>query len=93
MKSRSIVINNGARKGARPDTLDLLHARATPTDVWQLHRATTPEVNNYPDAMIANLDTSTSHWIKTVAKRDGSFSVTNGRTGEAKSYPPPARAQ
>ena len=86
---RSIVVNNGARKGARRDTLDLLHARDARTDVWQLHRAIAPDVNNYPDARIANLDTSTAHWIKAVAARDGSFAITNGRTGETKTYPLP----
>lgn len=87
-RPRSIIINNGARKGARQDTLDLLHTRAAKTDVWQLHRAIAPDVDNYPDAMIANLDTSTGHWIKAVGARDGSFSVTNGRTGETRSYLP-----
>ena len=64
-------------------------ARDALTDVWQLHRAIAPDVNNYPDARIANLDTSTAHWIKAVAARDGSFSITNGRTGETRTYPPP----
>ena len=86
-KPRTIVINNGSRKGARQDTLDLLHTRAAQTDVWQLHRAVAPDVKNYPDPMIANLDTSTAHWIKAVAARDGSFFVTNGRTRETRSYP------
>jgi competence protein ComEC len=84
---RAIVIDNGARKGARQGPLDVLHASAAIGDVWQLHRAVAPGVNNYPDAMIANLDTSTAHWIKAVAARDGSFSVTNGRTGQTQSYP------
>lgn len=86
-KPRTIVINNGSRKGARQDTLDLLHTRAAQTEVWQLHRAIAPDVKNYPDPMIANLDTSTAHWIKAVAARDGSFFVTNGRTRETRSYP------
>ena len=86
-KPRTIVINNGSRKGARQDTLDLLRSRAPQTDVWQLHRAIAPDVKNNPDPMIANLDTSTAHWIKAVATRDGSFSVTNGRTRETRSYP------
>jgi hypothetical protein len=38
------------------------------------------------DSGIANLDESTSHWIKLIAKEDGSFRVLNGRTGEGKSY-------
>ncbi|MEQ1907632.1 MAG: MBL fold metallo-hydrolase [Vicinamibacterales bacterium] len=85
-RPRAIVINNGSRKGARQDTLDLLHTRAVQTDVWQLHRAVAPDVKNFPDPMIANLDTSTSHWIRAVASRDGSFTVTNGRTRETRRH-------
>ena len=35
---------------------------------------------------IANLDESTAHWLKVSATMDGSFTVTNGRTGETKAY-------
>lgn len=86
-RPRSIVLNNGSRKGARQNALDLLHARVPDIDVWQLHRAIAPGVKNYPDPLIANPDMSTSHWIKAVASLDGSFSVTNGRTGETRHYP------
>jgi hypothetical protein len=40
-----------------------------------------------PDAQIANLDTTTAAWLKLSAKRDGSFSITNGRTGQTTLYP------
>ena len=87
LRPRAVVINNGPRKGARAGTLDLLHARSAITDVWQLHRATNPRVVNFADERIANLDTSTAHWIKVEAGKDGSFSVTNARTGEMTYYP------
>jgi hypothetical protein len=44
-------------------------------------------VTNLPDERIANLDESTSAWIKITAQDDGSFTVTNGRTGQTKAYP------
>jgi hypothetical protein len=40
------------------------------------------------DDRIANLDDSTGHWIKASASEDGSFTVTNGRTGATTSYKP-----
>ena len=43
---------------------------------------------NFDDERIANLDESTGHWIKASASEDGSFSVTNGRTGVTKRYKP-----
>jgi hypothetical protein len=42
--------------------------------------------NNAPPERIANLDETTAHWLKVVAKEDGSFILTNGRTGAAKVY-------
>ena len=53
---------------------------------WQLHRTTYRDTVNVPGERIANLDETTSAWIKLSARRDGSFSVTNGRTGATKAY-------
>jgi beta-lactamase superfamily II metal-dependent hydrolase len=85
---RAVVINNGERKGARRGALALLHRWVPAIEVWQLHRAAAPGVANSSDEYIANLDTSTAYWIKAVAVSDGSFSVTNGRTGEARRFDP-----
>jgi beta-lactamase superfamily II metal-dependent hydrolase len=45
---------------------------------------------NSPKELIANLDedeaTCAAHWIKVSARSDGSFVVTNGRTGFSKTY-------
>ena len=59
---------------------------------------------NRPEAFIANLDEGSvaagapagtppvhvgpAHWIKLSAGADGGFSITNGRTGFTKHYPP-----
>ena len=55
-------------------------------DVWQLHRRLDAGDANVADERIANIDDTTAHWIKISAKQDGSFSVTNGRTGLSKTY-------
>lgn len=88
---RTVVVNNGATKGGQAPAFDALHAFPALQDVWQLHRSTLPGVSNYPDAQIANVDESTAHWVKAVAMRDGSFSVTNARTGETRTYQPTER--
>ncbi len=63
----------------------LLH-RLTGLDVWQLHRSQNAGAENFADERIANLDEATSHWIKLSANADGSFSVTNARTGMVQQY-------
>ena len=55
-------------------------------DGWQLHRSLNRGAENVPDERIANLDETTSAWIKISASADGSFTVTNGRTGVSKAY-------
>lgn len=79
------VFNNGPRKGAQPPTLTTV--RQLPSlDGWQVHRSLNPGAENAPDDRLANLDESTSAWIKLVANGDGSFTVTNGRNGYSKMY-------
>ena len=56
-------------------------------DVWQLHRSQIEGARNTADERIANLDETTGYWIKLSANTDGSFRVTNGRTGATKIYP------
>jgi hypothetical protein len=72
-------------KGGAPETFAALR-RAPGTDVWQLHRSENPAAENFPEDRIANLDATTAHWLKLRANRDGSFALTNARTGSAKSY-------
>ena len=86
VKPRVAIFNNGPRKGAQARTFATI--RGIPTlDAWQLHRSGNPGVENVPDARVANLDESTSAWIKVSARPDGSFTVTNGRTGQTTAYP------
>lgn len=86
VKPRVAVFNNGPRKGGQAPTFATI-AQMPGVDGWQLHRSLNQGVTNLPDERIANLDDSTSAWIKVTAQADGSFSVTNGRTGQTKAYP------
>ena len=79
------IVNNGPRKGGQPELFATL--RQLPSiAVWQLHRSLNADVMNVADERIANLDESTNAWIKLSASADGSFTVTNGRTGASESY-------
>jgi beta-lactamase superfamily II metal-dependent hydrolase len=79
------IVNNGPNKGGAPETLATLR-QLSRTDSWQLHRSLATGAQNVSDERIANLDERTSAYIKLSAKADGSFTVTNGRTGVMKSY-------
>jgi competence protein ComEC len=85
-RPRVSIVNNGAVKGGAPELFKTLHASPDAGDAYQLHRSQNAGVENFADERIANLDTSTAHWIKVSANADGSFAVTNGRTGATKRY-------
>jgi beta-lactamase superfamily II metal-dependent hydrolase len=84
-RPRVAILNNGAVKGGAPEMLAVLH-QAPNVDVWQLHRSENPGAQNFPDDRIANLDAATAHWLKLRANQDGSFELTNARTGASKKY-------
>jgi beta-lactamase superfamily II metal-dependent hydrolase len=87
VQPRVVIFNNGATKGAQANTLSTV--RQFPSmDSWQLHRTRNAGADNAADDRIANLDETTNAWIKISAKNDGSFTVTNGRTGVSTAYGP-----
>jgi beta-lactamase superfamily II metal-dependent hydrolase len=83
-RPRVAIVNNGERKGGAAELLAMLRDVAG-MDAWQLHRSAAG--GNGRDERIANLDETTSYWIKISAREDGSFTVTNARTGESRPYP------
>ena len=88
LKPRVAIANNGSYKGGTPATWVALHEHPD-ISVWQLHKSLNYESVNYPDEFIANLefgDNDHGAWIKVSASDDGSFSVTNGRTGWTRPY-------
>jgi competence protein ComEC len=86
-RPRVVVMNNGLKKGGAKNTYETLHRLAGRADVWQIHRSEAAGEQNFAADHIANLDESTSDWIKLSAQADGSFKVVNGRTGQGTSYP------
>ena len=85
-KPRAAVVNNGETKGGAAETFALMQQVMKPDAIWQLHRSANVGARNVADGQIANLDDTTAHWIKVTASEDGSFRVTNGRTGAATGY-------
>jgi beta-lactamase superfamily II metal-dependent hydrolase len=87
LKPRVAIMNNGPTKGGDPASFATIRAQSG-VDLWQLHASRRPQAQNAPDAVIANLDDQdcAGHWIKLVARADGSFTVTNRRTGLVKAY-------
>jgi len=87
---RAIISNNGPTKGGSPEALALVHT-IPKADVWQLHKSLNAGATNSDEVLIANLGGEDSgHWIKVSAFEDGSFTVTNGRTGMTRATPPPS---
>jgi competence protein ComEC len=87
------VMNNGHRKGGRPETYRTLTASPGFQDLWQMHKALEPAgAPNADERMIANLpatdDGDPGHWIKASVRPDGTFTVTNSRNDFSKSYKP-----
>jgi beta-lactamase superfamily II metal-dependent hydrolase len=91
LQPRVAIMNNGATKGGSPVAFEALHQAVASRglqDVWQVDRSANAGVRNFADGRIANLDDRTGHWIKVSATEDGAFTVSNGRTGESKTYRP-----
>ena len=97
---RAAIMNNGPRKGGAPRTFEILGASSTLEHLWQNHYSIPAGDANRPERFIANLEEGgaiadgrtvhmgTSHWIRAEARRDGSFTVTNSRTGFSRRYGP-----
>ncbi|MGD1068863.1 MAG: MBL fold metallo-hydrolase [Bryobacteraceae bacterium] len=87
---RVAIMGNGARKGADPPSWPLLRATPGLEDIWQVHysEAGTKETNP-PADFVANLEGPDEFkMIKLAARQDGTFTVTNTRSGFSKSYKP-----
>ena len=92
VRPRVAVMNNGATKGGSKDAWKVIRSAPRLLDFWQLHYAVDAGAeHNSPEPFIANLDETTAHGIHVSVARDGSFTVTNERTGQSKRYPPASR--
>jgi beta-lactamase superfamily II metal-dependent hydrolase len=95
---RVAVMNNGATKGGSVEAWQAMHTSPDIEDIWQLHYAVAgadADANNSPQRFIANPEADAKqdrgYWIELSAQSDGSFRVTNSRTGETKTYAAPVR--
>ena len=80
------IMNNGPEKGGEPAAWQIVHDAPGLRDLWQLHVSQVTGARNTDQALIANLDESTAFPIRVSARRDGSFTVTNPRTGIVRHY-------
>jgi competence protein ComEC len=85
---RVAIMDNGAHKGGSPATYQTIEGSSRLKDLWQLHTAEGNDAqHNAADARIANLPgPDAGHYLKLTGHADGSFAVTNARTGERVEY-------
>ncbi len=85
---RVAVMNNGARKGGSPAAWQIVHDSPGLEDLWQLHYAEESDhEHNVAADHIANVkENCEGKSLKVVAEADGSFTLTNSRTGQEKTY-------
>jgi beta-lactamase superfamily II metal-dependent hydrolase len=85
---RVAVIDNGPRKGSSPAAWQIVHDSPGLEDLWQVHYAVeSDKEHNVADEHIANVkENCEGKYIKVAAESDGTFTVTNGRTGAQKTY-------
>lgn len=87
IRPKVAIMNNGAKKAVIQPAAQTLRSSPGFQDLWQLHYSFLGNQQNGPEQFIANIgEIDTGHWIRVSAQSDGSFTVTNGRTGFTKSY-------
>lgn len=86
---RVAIMNNGAHKAGSPEAWQTVHDSPGLEDLYMVHTAEgSDDAHNSPVALIANpkgMGTDGAYF-KVVASADGSFSVTNSRTGHTRNY-------
>jgi hypothetical protein len=86
---RVAIMNNGAHKAGSPEAWQTVHDSPGMQDLYMVHTAEGSDAgHNSAEALIANPKGGTSDgaYFKVVVSEDGSFSVTNSRTGLTKEY-------
>ncbi len=86
---RVAVIDNGPRKGASPAAWQIIHDSPGLEDLWQVHYAeeSDKEHNVVPERIANVKENCEGKYLKATAESDGTFTITNARTGEQKTYP------
>jgi beta-lactamase superfamily II metal-dependent hydrolase len=87
IRPKVTIMNNGPRKVGAPVVLKTIQSSPGLQAAYQLHWSENAPADNPPDEFIANLkDSPDGKWIKVSVERNGKFTVTNARTGAAKTY-------
>lgn len=88
IRPRVAIMGNGAHKGGSLEAWLTVHESPGLEDLWMLHTAEGSDAaHNSAAPLIANLKGgSDGAYLKVAASADGSFSVTNTRTGRMKEY-------
>ncbi len=87
LKPSVVIMDNGPRKGGASAVLKTIQASPGLKAAYQLHWSVPAAADNPPDEFLANLqDSPDGKWIKVSAQENGTFTVTNGRTGETRTY-------
>ena len=87
IKPRVTIMDNGARKFGPPSVLQLLKGLPGVEANYQMHWSAMAPNDNPPNEYIANLqDSPDGKWIKVSVEQTGTFTVTNARTGESKTF-------
>ena len=89
IRARVAVMNNGERKGGDPEYWQVVHQAPGLEDFWQLHRSAAGGAeHNSLEPFLANLnEMDHGHYLKMSVNADGSFTMTNERSGFGKNYP------
>jgi competence protein ComEC len=87
IRPRVAVTNNGPKKAVVQPIIRTLRASPGIEDVWQLHQSFLGTQENVEEQFIANVgEADVGYWLKLSARADGSFTMTNGRTGMTRTY-------
>jgi competence protein ComEC len=88
--ARVAIMDNGASKGGSPEVFKTLAAAPGLEQLWQLHYSNESKELNQPEKFLANPQgPDLGKGFEVVASKDGSFTVTNERTGATQNYPAP----
>ncbi len=91
LRARAAIIDNGSHKGGSPEAWKVIHHAPGLEDIWQIHYAVDAgDASNAPEKLLANPGKNDQDdrgfGIELVAKRDGSFALTNLGNGYSKTY-------
>ena len=87
LRPRAAVTNNGPKKAVVQPLIRTLRASPGIEDIWQLHQSFLGTQENVDPPFIANVgEADAGHWLKLSARADGSFTMTNARTGMTRTY-------